>query len=390
MRVATLGFAFALGCGVPAGVLTPETAARLDVHAVDWNPRHEPVAAVTGALDLGGDVVVFSRGSTTVLADGNATIEQRELHAGVIAPAPDGSGSWITSIDDHGRVFRLRARRSFEPVSDRYGLEGKPVRALAAFGGRYVAFLLGGDEVAVADGTTVTHFDLKSAGPLTSSIVFGGSDRGLHAWVTSAHDVTMFDPVLHASRSYALDDPRVVASAGGHVFIASGRAIYEQTAKGVLALRYETHDAVQALAASNDHVWFIDGAELGVVTEAGVSRTHGAHMQPGAWLVGSQSGDVWSIDAHGTLARWAIGPAATSGSRAAWSDVIAPIYARACVGCHAPDGPAGVDLSKEGAWRTKRDLLRQRVVTDHDMPPQGHTLSDADRATLRTWIDTRN
>jgi mono/diheme cytochrome c family protein len=386
--LATLGCAFALGCGVPAGVLTPETAARLEVHPVDWNPRHEPIGAVTGAIDLGSDVVVFSQGSTALLSDGVATIEKRALYAGAIAPAPDGSGSWVTSLDDHGRVFRLRARRTFEPVSDRYGLEGKDVRALAGFGSRYLAFLLAGDEVAVADGMTVTHFDLKSAGPLTRSIAFGVGGRGVNAWVSSAHEVTMFDPVLQVTRSYALDNP-LVASTGDHVFVASKRAIYEQTKKGTLALRYETHDDVRALVASNDHVWFIDDGELGVVTETGVSRTHGA-SQRGSRLVGSQSGDVWSIDSHGTLARWAVGPAAARSGAVAWADVIAPIYARACASCHAPEGASGVDLSKEGAWRMKRDLLRQRVVTDHDMPPQGHALSDADRGALQRWIDARD
>jgi mono/diheme cytochrome c family protein len=324
-----------------------------------------------------------------VIADGIVNIERRELRAGAIVPAPDGSGSWITSLDDHGRVWRLRARRTFEPVSDRYGLEGKDVRALTGFGGRYVAFALGGDDVAIADGTNVTHFDLKSAGPLDAAIVGATSDGAVHAWVSSRRDVTTFSPRMHATRSYALESPLVAVDAAGHVFVASKRAIYEATTHGTLVLRYVAHDDVQALAAASDHIWFSDG-ELGVITEKGVSRAHGATLPPGSRLVGSQSGDVWSIDARGTLARWAIGAAATTTSRGAWADVVAPIFARACASCHAPDGPAGVDLSKEGAWRTKRDLLRQRVVTDHDMPPQGHAISDADRATLRTWIDTRN
>jgi len=376
----------ALGCGVPAGVLTPETAARLDVHRVEWNPRHERIDAVTGVEDLGSDVVVFSRSSTTVIADGVVNVEPRVLRAGAIVPAPDGSGSWITSLDDHGRVWRLRARRTFEPVSDRYGLEGKAVHALTGFGGRYVAFAIGENDLAVADGASITHFAAPHG---VESMIAGTTEQqGVRVWLTRSGDLLTVDPRGHTSQSYELEEP-LLASANGRVFVASKRAIYEEKPGGELLLRYVAQGDVRGLAASNDHVWFTEAGELGVLDEAGVSRTHGANLAPGARLVGSQSGDVWSIDSRGALVRWAIGNAAAQ-SRGAWSDVVAPVFARACAGCHAPDGTAGVDLSKEGAWRTKRDLLRQRVVTDHDMPPQGHALSDSDRATLRAWIDARD
>ncbi len=379
MSKLTLAFAcVALGCGVPAGVLTPETAARLDVHRVEWNPRHDALPAVTGVEDLGGDIVVFARGSTAVISNGVVSVDQRELRAGAIVPAPDGSGSWITSLDDHGRVFRLRARRTFEPVSDRYGLEGQTVRSLAGFGGRFVAFAFG-NALALADGTTVTRFEV--ANPLSLT---GTAERDARVWVTREHDLIELDPSHRTTHAYELEAP-LVASANGHVFVASKRAIYEEQPDGTLALRYVGSGDVVGLAAAGDHVWFTEGQELGVLAAHGVSLTHGARL-PISRLVGSPSGDVWTIDSHGALTRFAIGANAPT-TRGAWSDVIAPVFARACAGCHAPDGTAGIDLSKEGAWRTKHDLLHQRVVVDHDMPPQGHSLSDADRATLRAWID---
>jgi mono/diheme cytochrome c family protein len=371
-----------LGCGVPAGVVTPATAAKLDVHTVDWNPRHERITDVTGALDFGSDVVVFSKSGATILTDGIATLSPGpgDLHAGAIVPAPDGSGSWITALDGQGRVFRLRARRTFEPVSDRYGLQGKHVQSLAGFGGQYVAFGLG-DDVAVADGASVTHYGV---GP--GSLVAGG----LFAWIARPHELAAVDPRTRSSHTYTLDDPRVAVDASGHVYVASGRAIYEETPPGHLTLRYMASSPIDTLVASNDHVWFTDGGELGVIghaaTGASVSRTQGAKLEPSAKLMGSLSGDVWSIDSRGALTRWAMGPSVTNAARGAWSDVVAPVFARSCAGCHGPEGSAGIDLSTESAWRIKRDLLRQRLVSDHDMPPQGHALSDGDRAALGAYL----
>jgi cytochrome c553 len=368
---------FALGCGVPAGVLTPETAAKLAVHPVEWNPKHERIDGVTGALDFGTDVVVFSRSGTAIIADGALTLNHDDLRAGAIVPAPDGSGSWITALDGKGRVFRLRARRAFEPVSDRYGLEGAGVRSLVGFGGRYVAFALG-NEVAVADGGSVAHFTLTDPGDL-----FAGGSR---AWVAHPHELVVIDPHTRSSRSYELDDPRVAVDAAGHVYIASGRAVYEESENGKLALRYVASDSVRSLAASNDHVWFADGSELAVITHASVARTHGANVDRDAKLMGSLSGDVWAIDGRGELTRWAMGVPAANAAQASWKDVVAPVFARACAGCHGPEGSSGVDLSKEDAWRTKHDLLRQRLVQDRDMPPRGHELSDADRAVLGAYV----
>lgn len=251
-----------------------------------------------------------------------------------------------------------------------------------------MAFVLGAGDVALADGGSVTHFDLHGGAPGLGSVVGTLEGGGVRTWVTSAHELVAFDPHAHTSHTYAIEEPLVAVDSGGHVVVASKRAVYEARA-GKLVLRYVAQNDVSALAASSDHVWFVDGNELGVVRESGVSRTHAASLPPGTRLVGLQSGDVWTLDARGALARWGIGPAVARGGRGAWSDVVAPIFSRACASCHAEGGPAGVDLSKEGAWKTKRDLLRQRVLTDHDMPPEGHALSDADRAALRAWLDNR-
>ncbi len=365
-----------LACDLPPNVATPASARPLEIHGVEWNPRREKVAPAIGALDLGSDVVLFGERETAILADGALTTTPNELRAGAIIPAPDGSGAWLTAIDARGSVLRLRARRTFEPVSDRYALEGKKVTALTGFGGRYVAFVVEPNDVVIADGARVVHFALGGVLAIT-----GGGSK---AWVTREHDAVELDPRTRTMRSYALDAPHVAVSSSGRVWAASGTAIYEQHEGGELALRYVAAHPIESLVASNDRAWFADAGELGAIDGDEVSVSPRA-LGSGAKLVSSMSGDVWAIDARGGVTRWARGALATTAT-GNWSDVVSPVFARSCVKCHAPGGSSGVDLSTPEAWRTKHDLIRQRVLVDRDMPPKEVVLSDADRATLATWL----
>ncbi len=378
--------ALSAACGVSEGVVTPKTAARLDVHRVEWNPRHEAFDGVVGVEDIGGDVIVFSRAGASIVVDGViVNVDRNATHQGAIIPAPDGSGSWMTALDDRGAVWRLRARRSFESVSDRYGLEGKSVRSLAGFGGRYVAFALGDGSVAIADGANVSRYAARTGGENALALLTAG---GLRAWSASTRDVAVLDPRAHVVQTYPLANAAAAVDGAGRAFVASGPALYEEKSDGSLVLRYVADDEIRSLAASNDRVWFADAAgELGVVGD-GVARTNGTKLAKDTRLVGSLSGDVWTIDSHGALARFAVGGVATA-ARGSWDEVVAPIFARACATCHSPEGISGIDLSKPGAWKTKHDLLRQRVITDHDMPPAGHALADADRRALEMWMNAR-
>ena len=47
----------------------------------------------------------------------------------------------------------------------------------------------------------------------------------------------------------------------------------------------------------------------------------------------------------------------------------------------------GTDLSTEAAWHQKSSLVRERVLVDKTMPPQGHALADADRTAIKSWLD---
>jgi hypothetical protein len=73
-------------------------------------------------------------------------------------------------------------------------------------------------------------------------------------------------------------------------------------------------------------------------------------------------------------------------SDVSWEQAIHPLFARACTPCHLRAGEAGLDLSTFAAWKSRRADVRRCVVVDKTMPP-GHPLSDADRETVRAWID---
>jgi hypothetical protein len=379
MRLRALVAALALGCGVPGHVVTPASARALMVHSIEWNPRKEHVGAATGALDLGGDLVLFGERETTILSDGVATTTRGDLRPAGIIPAPDGSGTWLTALDARGVLYRLRARRTFEPVSDRYGLDGKRIAAVTGFGGRWVAFAIGDTGVAIADGAQVVHFDLAGVRALA-----GG---GARAWAARDHDVVELDPVARTMRTYESVSPRVAISSAGRAFVASGAAIYTQSDAGDLALRYVADRDVDALVASSERVWFTSGGDLGVIDGDAVEIARHA-LAPASRLVASLSGDVWAIDASGAVTRWSRGAAPSTTAPASWDDAVAPVFARACAQCHTRGGASGVDLSNAPAWRTKHDLIRQRVLVDRDMPPNA-PLSDADRATLARFLDAR-
>ena len=116
-----LVFTVLLGCGVPAGVMTPETAQRLDVHPVEWNPRHEHLDAVTGALDLGGDVVVFTKTGTAVLTDGVANVSHDELatrwRLSFLLPTGAVRGSRRSTRTDASFVSALASASSRSPIA---------------------------------------------------------------------------------------------------------------------------------------------------------------------------------------------------------------------------------------------------------------------------------
>ena len=382
MRDALIALAVAtsmIGCGVPVGVKTPDTAQSLDVHAVTWNPGALP-GPVKWVADLGSDVVVFSDGAATVVTDGTISNVDRKVPKWVSAttiPAPDGSGLWIVGVDGNGQIWRLRARKSFEPISERYGLSSARVTELCGFGGRFVGFSIADAHTpfAVADGSAVERY---ATSPL-SALVGGSGTLG----AITRDGMWTFDARTRAARTYDVGAKEIAVDEQGNVFVATSRAIYSMRDDGTLVLRYSSGD-LHGLVASHDHVWFADGPELGVLDGAEVKRTRGAKLPDDATLTGSPSGDVWALS-HGSLVRYAMGE--PSSARVRWEDAAQPVFGRVCAKCHASDGTSGVDLSTQDTWRKKRDLIRQRVLVDRDMPPKEQPMNDAERESIKRWLD---
>jgi mono/diheme cytochrome c family protein len=380
--VTAVAAAALVGCGAGPHTRAGGAVTALAVRTVPWNPLAAPVGKVSAVADAGSVVAVFGDAGAIVLSSGAVVATERAttlwLDARAIRGA-DGSPRWIVGIDGQGRLHYLRGLSSFEDVTSRYGLEGRRVLDVATLDGGRVGFLLD-QEIAVADGQRVTRY---GAPPLTT--LAGGGGRGAG---TGPNAVTVFDARM-AARSFPLAGvTHVAVGAGGRLYATTPRALYASTGSGDLALIYDAGAAtLHGLVASGEAVWFADGAELGVVDGDRVAETRGAEIARDATLAPSPSGDVWVL-ASGALQRFARAvPESTPGLP--WATTLAPIFARSCVSCHLPGGVSGTDLSTAAAWQSAEPAIHDRVVRDRTMPPQGHALSEGDRAAIGAWTEQR-
>jgi hypothetical protein len=270
---------------------------------------------------------------------------------------------------------------SFEDISDRYGLAMVNVTGVADLGRRdmgapwWVGFAYQGG-LAVADGTNVTRYDDPSFANLAGG---GGRAAGVAQGM-----VRVFDPAQMQSVSFPLDGAASVAfGADGRMVVATGHELYLEGGDHALHLKIHLDGApIHGLASSGDQVWYAQGTELGTVGASGVTQTSGANVPADAALIGSPTGDVWTLSS-GQLARFATIHAGAD--ECGWNNTVRPVFARACASCHLPGGTANIDLSTYASWQARRALIKQRVVVDHSMPPAGNPISDADRATVAQW-----
>jgi hypothetical protein len=203
--------------------------------------------------------------------------------------------------------------------------------------------------------------------------------------VLAPESVIRVDVATRATRAYPLPGAIAVAlDDAGKLYAATSDALYAEDDRGELVLRFRaTMGAIHGLVASKGHIWFAEGSELGTIQKGSVLATSGANLPPDARLWPSTTSDVWLVS-HGKLLRFAQGDGI---GIAQWFSYIQPIFARACAKCHLPNGPAGVDLSTEAAWRARKSDIRERVVEERTMPPKGHPLDDADRGAIRHWLE---
>lgn len=383
LAILALSGAAAIGCGggsadTNGGGAHPTTTQPLAVHAVAWNPGSLDVGMVAAVAELGGDVAVFSDRGATTLAGGAISASDAKVstwRGAATVPGDAGAGSWVLAIAGDGRVFHYRALASLEDVSDRYGLAGEPVTAIASLGGGFVGFALA-KGVAIADGTTVTRYDDLALVQLAGG---GGRAAGF-----GADGVHVLDAAKKTLTVYPLADVHGVAVApDGHVFAITSHQLYEEDA-GALVLRWDAGASIlHGLVAATARAWASVDGDLATLESGVVSRAAGAGVDPKSALVPSATGDLWTI-ASGKLTRFGLGGPPTP-DEAAWETNVLPVFARTCGQCHAPGGTSGIDLSTYDSWQKRRALIAKRVDVDKTMPPAGTAITDADRATVQAW-----
>lgn len=371
-----------LGCGPAPHTKAAGGVAELTIHPVPWNAASTPVGHVRAVADAGDVVCVFADDGATVFSSGAFVAKDthvKDWRYGASIFATGGTTRWVIGVDGSGRIHRLRALSTFEDVSARYQLDKKHVREASIIGPGRVAFLLDG-ELALSDANKTSVY------PATTFQDFAAGG-GFAAGVTKS-GVDLVNLANGLITRFALPDARYAAlDTRGRLYVATGRAVYAANAQGALGLLYDAdHDGIHGLVASGDRVWFADRDELGAIDGERVSLSKGAKLAKDARLEPSPSGDVWAFDAS-RLVRFSTSAATRTVST--WSSLVAPAFARACAQCHRPDGIAGIDLSTEAAWTSKRAEIRTRVVTEHTMPPEGHPISDADRDAIHQWLEAK-
>lgn len=406
--LAAAAIAGAPGCGGAArAIVDPEP---LVVREVMWNPGRADVGRVAAVADGGSEVLVVGDRGAFVFVDGSVTGADRRAIAwrgAAPIPAADGKGTWLAAIDDRGAVFRVRGRTSLEAISDRYGLFGTPVLAVAPMGRGFLGFALGSGRIAVADGREVVTLaggaatgewlSAKPANEGSRSFTGGGGEA---AWI-DGDEIRVLDPSTRATRSFALPGVRRIAlDERGAVWAVTNHCLYTEDPTGALVLVHETDDprsTISGLSISGERAWFSVGAEVATLAVPRDPRrslpvamrrlqiTRGRRAPVATALIGSPSGDVWTL-ADGALSRISAAP---PGERARWTATLAPIHARSCASCHGPAGSPGVDLSTLDAWESRRSAVRRRVIESRDMPPRGHPLSDEDRKAIDDWTAPR-
>lgn len=386
-------------CGSPPHSKSAGGIEALTVRPVAWNAAQTPVGNVKAVADTGDTVCIFADDGATVMSPAGALVAHdthiKNWVAGDSIYAVGESTRWIIGVDATGHLYRLKAMSAFEDVGQRWQLWGKKVHTATIVGPGKVGFLLDG-EIAFADSNRISVFGTS---PFDTMAGGGGFAVGV-----TKDAVELLNSTNGLVTRFALPDAQyAVLDSRGRLFAATKRGVYAADAGGTLDLMYDAdHESIHGLVASGDLVWFADGSELGAINGVHVGVTSGANIDKNAKLQRSPTGDVWVLGKQ--LARYsssaltmaptvpAVGPAVPTAPTAQptiqsnWTATVGPVFARSCAKCHQPDGVSGVDLSTEAAWTAKKDLINDRVLVTHTMPPDKNSLSETDRNTIHTWL----
>ncbi len=363
-----------------------------------------PLPAGLGTLDSGAGIVraVADDGSRRLLlttegavifrgATSERSASARAWTKAALIPAADGSGIWPVALDEAGHLYRVKAGSDLQDIGNRYGLEGTPIRDVAAAGGRLVAFLLD-DAYAVADGVHVTRYAAPGAKQLAA-----GAARLAVRYGNRIDVVESLGPSVAATppsptvKTFLVDAPTSVAvTARGDMYVATDSALYREARKprpAGLNLIYLTHGRgrLGPLVAAGFRVWFADGNTWGTVEADRVllAETSAGRPIDARWMAGASDGRLWILQDGKAVLFAARQDASVENT---WATTIGPTFSRACSECHLPGGRGDLDLSTGSAWAEHRDAIAARVLQKHTMPPAGRALSEDDTAAIRAFV----
>lgn len=276
--------------------------------------------------------------------------------------ALDGEGSWVIATDRAGGIWRISEDGRRMLVGDRLAVD--VARAVLAAGSTLAVIL--DNAIAVADGKHVNRYPVWG-------LFAVGTNRLARA---TKYDVELWDLLAGTRRRFAIRDAKHLAFYRSQLIVGTTDAVFVETSRGLHRIPLA---GLRGIAAA-DKLWAL-GAN-GLFSVEGTALVPCRVDVADVRALFSTDGSLW-LARSASLERY---DAVRSDADRAWLAQVAPVFRRACAGCHLPGGTAGVDLSSPAAWEQHRAEIQARVVVERSMPPSGTELSDADRQTLATWV----
>ncbi len=404
--------AAALGCSSTPVEGTLLTAAALEGVEAKSIPLPASLGTVRALSEANGDMLVagdrrfalLEREAWSVHATGDA-----KLIAAARAPSSVAYARFL-AVGSAGELFAIFDDARTLDLASRYGFTSGELRMAADLGDRGAAFGLT-DGYAIARDGEVTRVALAGVSEVFSchASIFVRTASSLYRLDASARPafVTVFPAALAGAACDAQD--RVVAMTATTLWREGGSALAPivegsdlanlvGTSEGIAftqsgalctlvesALRCSTRDgAFTKLFRSQSELPYALTAAGDLVALVRPDRDAGLEADGAS----PPTQDASSADAGTTSDGGPTGDAGPSADETAWTTRVRPIAERACFGCHGTVGAASVSLTTYAAWVTNRNAIRQRVVTQQNMPPNASNLASADRSVIAAWLGT--
>jgi hypothetical protein len=388
-----------LGVEPLTGLSLEEVSGLNSLGAVRAFVETETTFAIAGA----GGFALVEKGSAAPRASG-----PQSLVSLAEAPSTVAFASFL-AVTSEGRAVAVDAAAMLTDVTARFGLTAGSVQSVANLGTFGIAFVTR-EGYAVAAGGTVRSVAQPGISELFAC--------GARLFARDAR--ALFRLGADARPAYVTSFPEGLVGAGcdpaGRVLAASPSVLYREVGTALAPLLEEP--GFSALVATSTGNAMLRGGALCLANDAGVACTGGGPAL--TQLFPSRSALPWGV-ANGALVRIAVagdagaavdadaatdasaptdgatdagplpdaslaGDASTGADERTWTQSVKPVAERACFGCHGTVGAASVTLTTYASWVTNRNTIRNRVVTQRNMPPNASSLSTADRNAMAAWL----